>query len=84
MYYIALTSPGAKSKQEDTTGRACRSPTLLSDIKASNNATLRVSILSGTDSKGSNGASVKAPKTNARSQEELATRRSSTTQELRH
>lgn len=45
------------------------SPTFLSDIKASNKATLIFSILSGTDSKGSNGASVKTPRTNARSQE---------------
>lgn len=67
-----MTIQGAKSKQEEATERACRSPTLLNEVNASKRATLRVIIFSDTElngHKGSNGASSSAPRTIQRCQE---------------
>ncbi|CAM4287606.1 unnamed protein product [Leuciscus chuanchicus] len=64
-----LTNPGAKSKQDSLTERACKSPTRFNEDKANKRETLRVRIRSGADSKGSKGAFVKPSRTIERSHE---------------
>lgn len=63
--------PGANSRQQEATDRACRSPTLFSEVIASKNAILRGDIhFSEADSKGSNGAIDKPSNTMDKSQAE--------------
>ncbi len=63
---------GAKSIHVSLTEKACRSPTLFSDESASKRTTLRVSIRSEADSKGSKGAITSPSRTTDKSQEGTA------------
>ncbi len=67
-----LTRPGGKSMHISLTERACKSPTLFNDVSASKRVTLRVSIRSGADSKGSKGAVTRPSRTTDKSQEGTA------------
>ncbi len=61
--------PGRKSIHISLTERACKSPTLFNDVSANKRVTLRVSIRSGADSRGSKGAATRPSRTTDRSQE---------------
>ncbi len=61
-----------KSIHVSLTEKACRSPTLFSDVSASKRTTLRVSIRSEADSKGSKGAVTSPSRTTDKSQEGTA------------
>ncbi len=69
---VTLIRPGAKSIHVSLTEKACRSPTLFSDVSASKRTTLRVSIRSEADSKGSKGAVTSPSRTTDKSQEGTA------------
>ncbi len=69
---VTLTRPGAKSIHVSLTEKACKSPTLFSDVSASKRTTLRVSIQSEADSKGSKGAVTRPSRTTDKSQEGTA------------
>ncbi len=69
---VTLTRPGAKSIHVLLTEKACKSPTLFSDVSASKRVTLRVSIRSEADSKVSKGAVTRPSRTTDKSQEGTA------------
>lgn len=66
---MAFTSPGAKSRQDGETDRACKSPILLREVMAVRKTIFRVRNLTGADSSGSKGVLTKPSSTIARSQE---------------
>lgn len=65
---ITLTKPGAKCRQEEATDEACKSPTLLSNVRANNRAILRIGNFSEADYKGSEGVPDNPSRTTERSQ----------------
>ncbi len=62
-------SAGPNSRHESSTENACRSPTLLTVANAERSTVFRDRNLSSTDCRGSNGAPLKADRTEGRSQE---------------
>ncbi len=62
-------SPGLNSRHESSTEKACRSPTLLTVANAVRSTVFSDRNLSSTDCRGSNGAPLKADRTEERSQE---------------
>ncbi len=67
-YKNALAIPGANSRHDGATDRACRSPTLFKEEMAKRNTVLTVRNLQGTSSRGSKGALERASRTTAKSQ----------------
>ncbi len=66
-YRKALAKPGAKSRKKGATDRACKSPTLFSDVMTNRKTVLSVRTRSETSSNGSNGGLQRASRTMARS-----------------
>lgn len=65
---MALTLPGANSKQEEATNRAYKSPTFLRDVRVNRNAIFSSSNFSEIESKVSKGARDNPSRTTAKSQ----------------